>query len=120
MADEIGGTVGQSEFAFPNNGNGRPLSRNALLAVIERLGFKGNATAHGFRSSFRTWAQEQTNFPWELSEMALGHTVGSKVERAYARGDAFQKRVAIMQAWADYCTKPYEPSAVIPLQSRLR
>lgn len=118
ITDEIGGSVGQSEFAFPNDGNGQPLSRNALLSVIERIGFKGVATAHGFRSSFRTWAQERTNFPWELSEMALGHTVGSKVERAYARGDAFKKRVAIMQAWADYCDKPQQPGKVIPLQSR--
>ena len=118
IADGISGKIAASEFIFPNDVSGRPLSRNALLAVIDRLGFKGAATAHGFRASFRTWAQEQTNFPWELSEMALGHTVGTKVERAYARGDAFKKRVAIMQAWADYCSRPQQPGKVIPLQSR--
>lgn len=118
IAGEVGGHVGRSEFAFPNDASGASISSNALLGVIERMGRKGVATTHGFRASFRTWAQEQTNFPWELSEMSLGHKVGSKVERAYARGDAFKKRVAIMQAWADYCSKPQQPGKVIPLQSR--
>jgi integrase len=117
IADEIGGEVGRSEFAFPNDVTGEHISSNALLGVIERMGRKGAATTHGFRASFRTWAQEQTNFPWELSEMSLGHKVGSKVERAYARGDAFKKRVAIMQAWADYCARPQLPGKVIPLQA---
>jgi integrase len=118
IANEIGGDVGRSDFAFPNDVTGDHLSSNALLGVIERMGRKGAATTHGFRASFRTWAQEQTNFPWELSEMALGHKVGTKVERAYARGDAFKKRVAIMQAWADYCSRPQQPGKVIQLQSR--
>ena len=118
IAREIGGKVGNSDFAFPNDVTGAPISTNSLLGVIERMGRKGTATTHGFRASFRTWAQEQTNFPWELSEMSLGHKVGSKVERAYARGDAFKKRVAIMQAWADYCGKPQQAGKVIPLQSR--
>ena len=74
--------------------------------MIERMGRKGKVTTHGFRSTFRTWAQEKTKFPYELAEMSLGHKVGTKVERAYARGDGFKKRVAIMQAWADYCAKP--------------
>jgi integrase len=75
-------------------------------------------TTHGCRSSFRTWAQEMTNFPWELAEMSLGHVVGTAVERAYARGDALRKRVAIMQAWADYLGKPQQPGKVIPIQGR--
>jgi integrase len=117
-AGEIGGEVGRSEFAFPNDVTGKHLSSNALLGVIERIGLKGTATTHGFRATFRTWTQEQTNFPWELPEIALGHKVGTKVERAYARGDAFKKRVAIMQAWADYCTRPRQPGKVIALQQR--
>lgn len=118
IATEIGGEVAASVFAFPNDTTGRPIATNSLLGVIRRTGRKSVATTHGFRASFRTWAQEQTNFPWELSEMSLGHTVGSKVERAYARGDAFKKRIAIMQAWADYVSKPQQPGKVIPLQSR--
>lgn len=101
-AKEIGGNVSASELAFPNDVSGNRLSENALLAVLRRMGRKGEMTTHGCRASFRTWAQEQTHFPWELAEMALGHTVGDKVERAYLRGDALQKRLEIMQAWANY------------------
>jgi integrase len=88
----------------------------ALLGVIERMGRKGQMTAHGFRSSFRTWALERSTFPWELCELSLGHTVGTKVERAYQRSDGFKKRVAIMQAWANFCHKPDETAKVVPLQ----
>jgi integrase len=107
--------VAQSEFVFPNDVTGAALSENAMLAVIKRMGSKGSMTTHGFRSTFRDWAREKTSFPRELSELSLGHTVGSKVERAYARGDALAKRVAIMQAWADFCAKPRQPGKVIPL-----
>lgn len=116
MAKEIGGKVGRSEFAFPNDVTGTRLSENAMLAVLDRMGRKGEMTTHGCRSSFRTWAQEQTNFPWELAEMSLGHKVGSKVERAYARGDALKKRVAIMQAWANFCDRPTVQASVTPMR----
>jgi integrase len=115
FAKEIGGKVGRSELAFPNDVTGARLSENAMLGVLERMGRKGQMTTHGCRSTFRTWAQEQTNFPWELSEMSLGHKVGSKVERAYARGDAFKKRVAIMQAWSNFCDRPADSGKVIPI-----
>jgi integrase len=115
MAKEIGGVVGRSEFAFPNDLTGARLSENALLAVLDRMGRKSEMTTHGCRSTFRTWAQEQTNFPWELAEMSLGHKVGNKVERAYARGDAFKKRVAIMQAWANFCDRPVDGGKVVSL-----
>jgi integrase len=116
ISEEIDGDVGKSEFAFPNDVTGARLSENAMLAVLDRMGRRGVMTTHGCRSSFRTWAQEQTNFPWELAEMSLGHTVGDKVERAYARGDAFKKRIAIMQAWADFCARPQRAGKVIHLQ----
>jgi integrase len=118
IATEIGGTVGSSAFAFANDVTGARLSENAMLAVLDRMGRKGSMTAHGCRASFRTWTLEQTNFPWELAEMSLGHKVGSKVERAYVRGAALQKRHAIMTAWADFLAKPQQPGKVIPLQSR--
>jgi integrase len=63
----------------------------------------GNVTTHGFRSSFRDWAAEQTSFPGELAEMALAHSVGSAVEAAYRRTDLFDKRRKLMDAWAGYC-----------------
>jgi integrase len=116
MAKEIGGAVGRSEYAFPNDVTGARLSENAMLALIDRMGFKDKATAHGFRASFRTWALETTHFPWELCEMSLGHRVGSKVERAYQRGDGFQKRIAIMNAWANFCDRPLDGGTVVPMR----
>jgi integrase len=58
---------------------------------------------HGFRSSFRDWAAERTNFPSEVAEMALAHAVGSKVEAAYRRSDLFDKRRRLMETWATFC-----------------
>jgi hypothetical protein len=67
---------------------------------------RGNLTSHGFRSTFRDWVAERTNFPAEVAEMALTHAVTDKVEAAYRRGDLFQKRRQIMDPWARYCTEP--------------
>ncbi len=113
---DIGGAVGESAYAFPNDVSGQRLSKNAPMKLVERMGRKGQLTAHGFRATFRTWAQEATTFPWELCELSLGHTVGSAVERAYARGDALKKRNAIMQAWADFCTKPRQSPKMFHLR----
>jgi integrase len=113
IARDIGGAVAASEFLFPNDVTGAALHRNALHAVLRRMGRKGMATAHGFRATFRTWAQERTNFPWELCELVLGHKVGDQVERAYARGDALKKRIAIMQQWANFLARPTKPDKVV-------
>lgn len=94
-----------SEFVFPNQKKDRPLSNMALLALLKRLNRK-DITTHGFRSSFRDWAAEQTNFPREVAETALAHTIGNKVEAAYRRGDLFEKRRQLMTAWARYCQSP--------------
>jgi integrase len=66
---------------------------------------RGDLTTHGFRSSFRDWAAERTHFPSEVVEMALAHAVGSKVEAAYRRGDLFEKRRKLMDAWAEFLGK---------------
>jgi integrase len=113
IANDIGGAVAESEFLFPNDVTGVALHRNALLAVLRRMGRKGVATTHGFRANFRTWAQERTNFPWELCELVLGHKVGDQVERAYARGDALKKRIAIMQQWANFLARPAKSGKVV-------
>ena len=63
---------------------------------------RGDITVHGFRSSFRDWAAEATDFPQEMAEMALAHIVGNKVEAAYRRGDMLEKRRAMMEAWAKH------------------
>lgn len=90
---------GRSGLVFPS-ARDRPLSDMTLSKLVKELGF--NADVHGFRTSFRTWAQERTNFPREVAEAALAHAVGDTVERAYARSDVFEKRRKMMQAWADY------------------
>jgi integrase len=90
-----------SDYVFPGERQNRPLSNMAFLMLLRRMG-RGELTAHGFRTSFRTWAAECTPFPREVAEMALSHTVGSAVERAYQRGDLFAKRRRLMEAWGDY------------------
>jgi len=74
-------------------------------------------TVHGFRSSFRDWCAEQTNFPREIAEAALGHIVGDSTERAYRRGDVLEKRRRLMEAWAAYCSKAALAGEVVPLRS---
>jgi integrase len=77
----------------------------AMLKVLQRMGHVG-LTVHGFRSAFRDWAAERTSFPAEVAEQALGHAISSAVERAYRRGDLFEKRRRLMEAWANYCAQP--------------
>lgn len=85
---------------FPGRSAGKPLSNTAFLMVLRRLDL--DVTAHGFRSAFRDWASEETNFPREVCEMALSHTVENRVEAAYRRGDLFEKRRQLMKAWSTY------------------
>ena len=80
---------------------GKPLSKSAIPMMLERMGL--DVTVHGFRSTFRDWAAERTDFPNEVVEMALAHAVGDKTEAAYRRGDLFDKRRALMDAWASFC-----------------
>jgi integrase len=88
------------DFVFPNS-KGKPLSDRTVLTFLKRM--RKDVTTHGFRSSFRDWAAERTNFANEVVEMALAHTVGDKVQAAYRRGDLFDKRRKLMEAWATYC-----------------
>ena len=89
-------------YVFPGSRPGRPLSDMSLSAVLKRMHL-GHITPHGFRSSFRDWAGEATEFPREIVEAALAHVVGGPVERAYRRGDALERRRVLMLAWADFC-----------------
>ncbi|MHB1077378.1 hypothetical protein [Thiobacillus sp.] len=74
-------------------------------------------TPHGFRSSFKDWASEATHYPREMSEMALSHAIGDKVEAAYRRGDLFEKRRQMMADWATWC-EPKKVGNVVPLLSK--
>ena len=92
-----------------------------LLRLLQRLSDVGPAaTPHGFRSSFREWAAEATNFPREAAELALAHSVGDSVERAYQRGDLLEKRRNLMEAWAAYCGREPNTAEVIPIMRRNR
>lgn len=90
------------DYVFPGQTEAKPLSNMAMEMCLRRMG-QDQYTVHGFRSSFRDWAGETTNFPREVAEMALAHQVGSAVERAYRRGDSFPKRRELMNAWAKFC-----------------
>jgi integrase len=85
---------------FPGRSVGEPMSNMIFLMMLRRMG--ETFTAHGFRSAFRDWASECTNFPREVCEMALAHSIKDKTEAAYRRGDLFAKRVELMTAWASF------------------
>jgi integrase len=93
--------IREGDFVFPGGKKGKPLSNMAMLALLKRMG-RDDLTVHGFRSTFRDWAAERTDFPREVVEMALAHTIENKVEAAYRRGDLFQKRRKLMEAWGDF------------------
>ena len=100
-------------YVFPGQKEGRPLSIMSMDMILRRM--KVDFTVHGFRSSFRDWAGEETSFPREVAEAALAHVVGDETERAYRRGDALEKRRRLMSAWASYC-KPKKPDKVVAIR----
>jgi integrase len=108
------GSIKTSDYVFPGQGPMKPLSNMALLTLLKRMNSvtaekwvdvaDGRPiTTHGFRATFRTWAEEVTGFPRAVIEEAMGHQVGNQVERAYRRTDVLEKRRELMAAWAKYC-----------------
>jgi integrase len=95
-------TIRDREFVFPGLKAGQPLSDEAMLRLLQRMG-RDDLTVHGFRSTFRDWAAERTNFQREVVEMALAHRIGDQTEAAYWRGDLFEKRRRLMAMWAEFC-----------------
>lgn len=87
---------------FPGNAKGKPLSSMAMSMQLRRMK-REDITVHGFRSTFRDWASEQTSFPHETCEHALAHRISDRAEAAYRRGDQFEKRRKLMEAWAAWC-----------------
>lgn len=92
------------DFVFPGRKAGRPLSNMSMEMILRRMNVE-DATMHGFRSAFRDWVGNETEFQRELAEAALAHVVGDAVEQAYRRGDALEKRKKLMDAWATYCVQ---------------
>lgn len=91
-----------SDYVFPGQKPDKPLSVMAFSMLLRRMKLEAY-TVHGFRSAFRDWAGDQTDFPREIAEAALAHTVGDATERAYRRSDALARRRALMEAWAEQC-----------------
>ena len=108
--------IRSGESVFPGGRRGQTLSGMAMLMLVRRMG-SVDLTVHGFRSTFRDWSAECTAFPTEVAEMALAHTVSDKVEAAYRRGDLFQKRRQIMEAWAKFCSARSAAGEVVPLRT---
>jgi integrase len=94
-------TLSRGDVIFPAADGLRPLSNMALLMMLRRMQ-RQDLTVHGFRSTFRDWVAERTDFPGEVAEMALAHTVRNQVEAAYRRGDLFEKRRQLMEAWSAF------------------
>jgi integrase len=90
-----------SDVVFNGSKPGKPLSNVAFAALLKRMN-RTDFVPHGLRSTFRTWAAERTNYPREVCEMALAHTVGNAVEQSYQRGDMFDRRKALMADWATF------------------
>ncbi len=110
----------EDAFIFPGGRKDKPLSNMAMTAVLRRMG-RGDITVHGFRSTFRDWAAERTNYPNHVVEMALAHAVGDKVEAAYRRGDLFEKRRKLMGEWATYCSTASKTSTqgnIVPMRRK--
>jgi len=108
--------VRENDYVFPGDRRAA-LSNMVFLMLLRRMGLD-NLTAHGFRSTFRDWAAERTNFPSEVVEMALAHAIGDKVEAAYRRGDLLEKRRDLMDGWADFCDGPTPVTGnIVPLRS---
>ena len=95
-----------SDWIFPSpskgrNGHIKPLSDNVFRALMRRMNVEG-ITTHGFRSTFRDWCSEYAAIDREVAEAALSHSLGNKVERAYARSDLFERREVVMTSWAKF------------------
>jgi integrase len=101
--DELRDEAGTAALVFPGESRGKPQSNMAMAMLLRRMK-RGDVTVHGFRSSFRDWAGEETPFAREVAEAALAHVVGDETERAYRRGDALEKRRKLMDAWAEFCS----------------
>lgn len=117
LLKRIQAEAGESEegYLFPSR-KGRPLSNMAGLAVLGRMG-RGDLTVHGFRSTFRDWCAEATDYPNHVAEMALAHVIDNKTEAAYRRGELLSKRRALMHDWSVFCNTVPKGGAVVPIRS---
>jgi integrase len=108
--------IAGNDYVFPGGRPGKGLDRSSMVEVLRSLK-AGDATVHGFRSTFRDWASEQTNYPREVAEAALAHVVADKTEAAYRRGDLIEKRARLAEAWSAYCAStPRDGGEVVAIR----
>jgi integrase len=108
--------VSHNDYVLVGNVRGKPLSAMAMTMQLRRMK-RADTTVHGFRSTFRDWAAEQTSFPHETCEHALAHRISDKAEAAYRRGDQFVKRRKLMEAWAIFC-EPRKTTQIVKLKAQ--
>lgn len=113
---ELQKSANGSAFVFHSSDAGKPISNMAMLQTLRRMDH-ADLTVHGFRSTFRDWAAEQTNFPREIAESALAHSVRDKTEAAYKRGDVLKKRRLLMDAWARFSGAPAIEGKILPMRA---
>jgi integrase len=111
--------TGGQGFVFPGRKRERPISNMTMEKVLRDMG-REDITVHGFRSTFRDWVEEETSYPGSVAEAALAHIVGDDTEAAYRRGDLFEKRRKLMDAWAKFCATPAKGANVIPIKRSAR
>ena len=108
--------IQRSDLVFAGDKPGQPFSNMAMLAVLKRMS-RPDLTTHGFRSTFRVWAADQPGNWRDVAEAALAHVVGDDTERAYNRGDLFEKRRKLMAAWGGYRSRPAVSGDVVPMRA---
>jgi integrase len=108
-----------SDYVFPGRAEGRPVHGASVAGLAKRVAGV-DITVHCLRSSFRDWCAERTSFPHEVAEMALAHAIPSAVEKAYRRGDLFEKRRRLMDAWASFCSEQRVGGDVLSLRQKVR
>jgi integrase len=114
VLDQMRPHADDSGIVFGGRYRGRPLATDAFLRLLARM--QMDVTAHGFRATFKTWASERTGYAREVVEAALSHAIPDQLERAYRRGDLFEKRARLMAEWAAYCAAAPATATVLPLR----
>jgi len=111
--------IRQSDYVFPGGRESKGLSNIAMVKLLQKT-MDYDYTVHGFRSSFRDWAGERTNYPRDLCEMALAHTIKDKAEAAYRRGDMLEKRRQMMSDWLKFCEAASDPAGaeIVPIRKK--
>ena len=117
VLEKVKAEAGAGEYVFPGR-KGSGLSNMAALKLLQRMG-RSDLTVHGFRSTFRDWCSEVTDYPNHVAEMALAHSIGDKTEASYRRGELLDKRRALMTDWAVYCATVRSTGDVIPIRERV-